>query len=79
MPRRLDAIGVTKRRSKKGEYGEDTTVVFVGLRQAELPQDTVHVIFDGSLRDPQAPSDTGVGASLRHQAEHLALARRELV
>ena len=79
MPRRLDAIGVTKRRSKKGEYGEDTTVVFVGLRQAELPQDAVHVIFDRSLGDPQVPSDTGVGASLRHQAEHLALARCELV
>ena len=54
-------------------------MVLVGLRQAELPQDAVHVIFDRSLGDPQVPSDTGVGATLRHQAEHLALARRELV
>jgi hypothetical protein len=54
-------------------------VVFVGLRQAQLPQDAVHVILDRSLGDPQAPSDTGVGASLRHQAEYVTLARRELV
>ena len=54
-------------------------MVFVGLRQAELPQDAVHVIFDRSLGDPQTPSNTRVGASLRHQAEHLALPGRELV
>jgi hypothetical protein len=54
-------------------------MVIVGLRQGELPQDAVYVVFDRSLGNPQAPSDTGVGASLRHQAEHLALARRELV
>jgi hypothetical protein len=75
----FDAIGLTKRGSKKGEHRENATVVLVGLRQAELPQDAVHVIFDRSLGDPQVPSDTGVGATLRHQGEHLALARRELV
>ena len=52
-------------------------MVFVGLRQAELPQNAVHVIFDRSLGDPQAPSDARVGASLRHQAKHLSLASRE--
>ena len=52
-------------------------MVFVGLRQAELPQNAVHVIFDRSLGDPQTPSNTRVGASLRHQAEHLSLASGE--
>jgi hypothetical protein len=52
-------------------------VVFVGLRQAKLPQDAVHVIFDRSLGDPQTPRNTRVGASLRHQAKHLSLASRE--
>ena len=78
-PRRLDAIGVTKRRAKKGEDGEDTAVVFVGLRPGELPQDAVYVIFDGSLGDPQAPSYTAVGTSLRHQAKHFSLASSEHV
>ena len=77
MPRGFDAIGTPKRRSKKREYGQDATVVFVGFRQAELPQNAVHVIFDSSLGDPQTPSNTRVGASLRHQAKHLSLASRE--
>ena len=34
---------------------------------------------NGSLRDPEAPPDAGVGASLGHQREHVALATGELL
>jgi hypothetical protein len=52
-------------------------MIFVGLRQAKLPQNAVHVIFDRSLGDPQTASNTRVGASLRHQAKDLSLASGE--
>jgi hypothetical protein len=35
------------------------------------------VRLDGPFADPEAPSDADVGTSLRHQGEHIVLARGE--
>jgi hypothetical protein len=47
--------------------------------QAQLHHDAVHVPLDGARGDEQSPADAGIGASLGHQPEHLALARRQLL
>src|SRR4051794_1037180 len=63
---------------EEGEHREHPPVVRVGLRQAQLGQDAVHVLFDGRLGDPQLVDDAGIGPALGHQREDLALARAEL-
>jgi len=60
-------------------HREHPAVVVAGLGQPELRQDAVHVLLDGSLRDPEAPADACIGAPLGHQREHVALATRELL
>jgi hypothetical protein len=35
------------------EYGQDRPMVVVGLRQADLGENAVHVLLDGPLGDPQ--------------------------
>ena len=61
------------------DHRKHPAVVVVGLAQAELGQDAVHVLLNGSLGDPEAPPDAGVGAPLGHQREHVALATGELL
>src|SRR4051812_12931558 len=61
------------------DHREHPAVVLVGLGQAELRQDAVHVLLNGSLRDPEAPADAGIGAPLGHQREYVALATGELL
>ena len=56
-----------------------TPVMVVRLGQPKLREDAVHVLLNGSLGDPQAPGDAGIGAPLGHQREHVALARGELL
>src|SRR3954447_5119920 len=57
--------------------GEHTAVIVIALGQRELHHDAVHVSLDRALCDPEASCDAGVRASLRHQREYLALARRQ--
>src|SRR2546421_167009 len=52
-------------------------VVVLGLRQGQFRQNAPHVLLHGALGHPQPPRDTGVGASLRHQPQHLTLPRTE--
>ena len=61
------------------DHRKHPAVVVVGLGQPELGQDAVHVLLNGSLRDPKAPPDAGVGAPFGHQREHVALATGELL
>src|SRR3954447_23344749 len=60
------------------DHREHPAVVVAGLGQLKLRQDAVHVLLNGSLRDPEAPADAGIGAPLGHQREHVALATGEL-
>src|SRR5919201_6611480 len=60
------------------DRGENTAVIVIALGQRELNHDAVHVSLDRALCDPESSCDAGVRASLRHQREHLALARRQL-
>src|SRR3954454_8765812 len=60
------------------DRGEHTAVIVIALGQRELHHDAVHVSLDRALYDPESSCDAGVRASLRHQSEHLALARRQL-
>src|SRR3954451_13747 len=48
-------------------------------RQPELGEDRGDVLLDGAVRHHQGPGDADVGASFRHQPEHLAFARGEAV
>ena len=50
----------------------------VGGREAELGEDVVGGLADRLVRDPEAGRYRQVGQALRHQAEHLALPRRQL-
>src|SRR5256885_10981535 len=49
-------------------------MVILAFRKVELHEDAPHVFLDRALGDPEAMADPGVGASLRHQGEHLTLA-----
>src|SRR3712207_6900001 len=44
-----------------------------------LPEDARDVLLHGALGDHEVRGDGGVRAALRHQLEHLALARGELL
>src|SRR4051812_36727879 len=61
------------------QYGEHAPVILGSRRQAELGEDARDVLLDGAQRDHEPLRDRLVRAALRHQLEHLALARRELV
>src|SRR3954468_10673267 len=63
---------------EESDRGEHTAVIVIALGQRELHHDAVHVSLDRALCDPESACDAGVRASLRHQREHLALARRQL-
>src|SRR3954447_26625136 len=52
---------------EKPDCREHSAVVVVGLRKTELRHDAVYVLLDGALGDPEAPADTSIRASLRHQ------------
>ena len=47
------------------------------LGQVQLGEDRVHVLLDRALGDPEAARDPAVREAFGHQAEHLALTRRE--
>ena len=51
----------------------------VRVGQAELEEDRVDVLLDGALGEEQRLGDRGVALALGDLAEHLALARRQLV
>ena len=61
------------------DHREHPAVIVAGLGQAELRQDAVHVLLDGSLGDPEAAPNAGIGAPFGHQRKHVALARSELL
>ena len=60
------------------EYREDAAMP-VGPVQVELAEDRADMGLDGPLREPELLGDARVRPALRHQAEHLALARRQLI
>ena len=73
-PNRLRTLA----RVEERDHGKHPALILPG-GQPQLPQDGWDVLFDRRLRDPQRVRNTGVGAALGHQREHLALARPELV
>jgi hypothetical protein len=58
------------------EHREDAVVILGGGREAQLPEDARHVLLDGAFGDDEPLGDARVRASLGHQLEDLALARR---
>ena len=46
-------------------------------REVKLHEDAADVLLDSSFRDVEAVRDAVVGASFRHQSEHLSLSRRQ--
>ena len=69
---RMTASGV-----EPGEHGEDSAMVVGRLQEVELRQDARDVGLDRLLVEHELPRDRRVGASLRHEAEHLAFSRGE--
>ena len=63
--------------AEEPEDREDASMVFVRAVEAWLDHDVRDVRLDGPFADPEAPSDADVGTSLRHQGEHIVLARGE--
>src|ERR687898_2055931 len=61
------------------QNGEHPPVVLAARGKAELAEDRGDVLLDGALGDHQLLGDRRIGAALRHQAEHLSLAGRELL
>src|SRR3954452_4027825 len=66
------------RAAQEGEDGEHAPVVLARGSEAQLPEDARHVLLDRALGHDHTLRDGRIRAALRHQAEHLALARREL-
>src|SRR5581483_6836925 len=60
------------------EHRQHPPVVVRARRQPQLPEDARHVLLDGALGDDERVRDRLIRAPLRHQLEHLALARREV-
>src|ERR1700733_11193585 len=54
--------------------GQHPAVIGIRRRKPELAEDVRDVLLDGPLGDHQDDGDGAVGAALRHQREHLALA-----
>src|SRR2546429_1747708 len=61
--------------SQVGQYGEDPPVVVGGRRQAQLAEDPADVLGDSLFAEVQGTGDRRVGPPLRHEAQHVALAR----
>src|SRR3954454_7607624 len=59
------------------QHRQDAAMVGRRLRQVQLRQDALNVLLDGADRQYQRLRDPRVRATLRHQAEHFALARRQ--
>src|SRR5258706_10197663 len=59
------------------EDRQHPTMVRLALRQVELAEDAADVLLDGSLGNEDLPGDARIGRALSHQAEDLALARRQ--
>jgi hypothetical protein len=55
-----DTTSAAPARLKNRDDGAHAAVVIVGLWDAQLHQDTAHVLFDRSLGDPKLPGDTGI-------------------
>ena len=64
-------------RAEEGQDREHAAVVVVGRGQVELGEDVRDVLLDRARRDDEGAGDRGVGLALRHQPEHLVLARGE--
>ena len=60
------------------EHREHAAVRLWTDRQTEFEEHLLDVRLDGALRDEQSACDRAVGQALRHEAQHLALARGEL-
>jgi hypothetical protein len=52
---------------------EHTAMVVACLGKPKVGEGATHVLLDSSLRDPEATSYAGVGATFSHQREHVAL------
>src|SRR5215213_8908144 len=61
------------------QHGEHSAVIRLGRLEPQLLEDAGYVLLDGALGDEQALRDPRVREALRHQSEHVTLARRELV
>ena len=61
------------------DHRENAALIVLRRRQPQLRKDAVHVFLDRALGDPELTGDAGVRATLGHEREHLALARREHV
>ena len=59
------------------EYGAAREDGLDARRDAELLEDVVHVHLQRLLADEEAPRDLGVVETVRHQVQHLVLARRQ--
>src|SRR5207237_4976838 len=60
------------------EHREHAAMVLRRRGEPELPEDARHVLLDRAWRDEEPLADRLVRATLRHQLEHLRLARRQL-
>src|SRR5262249_24510884 len=73
---RCDCIGVSGPQVLQ-DRKHAAMVLLVG-REVELGEDARHVLLDRPRRDEHALGDRLVRPPLRHQLDHLALARRQL-
>src|SRR3954469_24619820 len=60
--------------AQEGENRQYPAVIIRSGGDAQPVEDARHVLLDAALGDRQAVGDALVGATLRHQLEHLALA-----
>jgi hypothetical protein len=60
-----------------GDHGQNSSVGVFACGQVELDEHAAYVALDGAFGQREATGDCAVGESLRHQREHLALARGE--
>jgi hypothetical protein len=65
--------------AQKGEDGEDSPVVLGSRDQLQLREDRSDVALDGPWIHGQAVGNRGIGSTLGHQPQDVALAARELV
>src|SRR5262249_50429144 len=64
-------------RAEETKDGEDAAMVLGRRRQPELREDGGHVLLHRTRRDEEPLADRLVRTALRHELEHLALARRK--
>lgn len=62
-------------RAEKGEHRTYTSVVSLGGRQLELPEDALHMRFHGAFADGQFLSDGAVAQTVGHQRKNFPLPR----